>query len=367
MFLMEILNLIQCTGLGGMEQASLRLMLAMKAREHQFKVLSLNPLGALTPLLNQAGITAEGLPYRGRGGWRSWLALRQKLARSGAEALLMTGNHLVSMLALGGACKHHRVLAVHFHHTGVKPSWQWRLIYSLACHKFRAITFPSDFIRKEAESLYPAVRRIAHTVRNPLAVPPESTTEQRHEARVRLGLPQDVPIIGNAGWLIQRKRFDVFLRVAARVLLTRNDAIFVIAGDGPERHSLERLAHELHIEHSIRWLGWQQNLEVFYRAIDVLLFNSDWDALPTTPQEAMSYGIPVVASAEHGGLAEVIDSPECGHVINRHDTSALAQEIIALLDSREKRNVLGRAGRERIFRLGDPAMIAAAYENLFLN
>src|SRR5581483_10576503 len=72
--------------------------------------------------------------------------------------------------------------------------------------------------------------------------------------------------------------------------------VFAIAGDGPERASLESLARETGISKSVRWLGWLKDMTSFYQALDVLQFNSDWDALGLTPVEAMSFGIPVVCS-----------------------------------------------------------------------
>jgi glycosyltransferase involved in cell wall biosynthesis len=360
---MKILNIMQCTNLGGMEQASLRLMAGLQHRGHTCRVLSLNPLGALAPLLVGQGIAAQGLPYAGKGGWRSFPALRRALRGAQADALVMTGHNLLAMLALGGVARSQRVLAMHFHHTGVKPAWQWRLIYRLACRRFQAVTFPSDFVRKEAEALYPALASISQTVRNPIPLPDLPSAADRLTAREKLGLPGAALIVGNAGWLIGRKRFDVFLQVARRVIEQVPGAIFLIAGDGPEKDSLQLLARELGISGNVRWLGWQQDLGAFYHSLDLLLFNSDWDAMGLTPLEAMSYGIPVVASVVNGGLREVINSAEVGFLLPVHDLQSLAQQTVSLLQGAERRTV-GLRGRSRIAEIGSPEACAASYQEL---
>ena len=199
---MRIVNIIQGTNLGGMEQASLRLMVGLKQRGHSCEVVSLNPIGTLGPLLAEHDIPAVGLPYLGKWGWRSYFLRRRALRSIQADAMLMTGHNLFAMLAIGDLCRGRRLLAIHFHHTGVKPSWQWRLIYRIACRRFQAITFPSDFVRHEAEEIYPPIKALSHTVHNPLPVWPLPTAEDRQRARVALGLPLDAPLIGNAGWLI---------------------------------------------------------------------------------------------------------------------------------------------------------------------
>lgn len=350
---MEILNIIQGTNLGGMEQASLRLMCGLKEQGHAVRVLSLNPVGTLGPLLEKSGIVAKGLPYLGRGGWRSYRLLKKELQASRADALLMTGHHLLSMIALGNLCAGRRVLAVHLHHEGVKPAWQWRLIYWIACRRFPAITFPSEFIRKEAERIYPQVRLRAHTVRNPLCAPELPSAAGRQLARRELGLPEGASIIGNAGWLIGRKRFDVFLRVAQKVAESVPNSLFVIAGDGEEKARLQSLARELNIAGRVIWLGWQKELTSFYRSLDVMLFNSDWDAMGLSPLEAMSYAVPLVASVQHGGLGEIVDKDEYGYLIDDHDVAALSGKVLELLQNPETARRVGLAGRRRVLEVSN--------------
>ena len=198
---MQILNIIQCTNLGGMEQASLRLMKGLRGLGHTCHVLSLNPLGALRSVLEKNEITAEGLAYKGKGGWRSVGQLSRKLKSYKADAVMMTGHNLLAMQALDRLETERMVLAMHFHHQGVKSPWQWKLIYWMACRRFDAITYPSEFIRNEAIDLYPAIKDLSRVVRNPLEVPILPTAEERNQARAILELPVDAKLIGNAGWL----------------------------------------------------------------------------------------------------------------------------------------------------------------------
>lgn len=360
---MKILNVIQCTNLGGMEQASLRLMAGLQRQGHTCSMISLNPIGALGPLLAEQGIAAQGLPYLGKGGWRSFPVLRRCLLKADADALIMTGHNLLATLALSRVPRSRRLLAIHFHHAGVKPAWQWRLIYRLACSRFKAITFPSDFIRKEAEALYPALAGISQTVRNPLPMPALPSRSDKAAARDKLGIAPGALVVGNAGWLIARKRFDVFLEVAKRVIGSAPAALFLIAGDGPERERLQAQAAALGITDNLRWLGWQTDLEPFYRCLDVMLFNSDWDAMGLTPLEAMSYGVPVVASVLNGGLQEIIESDEVGFLLPEHDIERLATKIISIYRDHGS-PALGLRGRNRITEICSVEGCVKSYQDL---
>ena len=351
---MRILHIIQCANLGGMEQSALLEMKGLMARGHECRLVSLNPVGELGPLLEEGRIPAVGLPYRGRFGWRSLGAMYRGFRSVPADAVMMTGHNLAAMLALGNFCPERRLLCLHYHHAGVKPAWAWRTIYRVAVRQFQAVTYPSDFVRREAEALYPPLGALTHTVLYPLVVPDQPGEVRRGEARQRLGLPREARIVGNAGWLVRRKRFDVFLRVARAVASAVGDALFLIAGDGPLRPELEELARGLGIAGRVRWLGWQRDLTAFYSALDVLHFNSDWDAVGRTPIEALADGIPLVASVIHGGLAEIVDREEYGYVNSTHDEAWLAKKIVFLLENPEAGRRMASAARARLKELCSP-------------
>lgn len=346
-----------------MEQASLRLMHALQRRGHQLSLISLHPLGQLVRQLQASDISAVGLGYGEIPLWRWLWRLRRELRRQAPDALLLTGHSLPVLLVISGHCPGHRLLAIHFHHTGVKPAWFWRLYYGLACRLVNTVTFPCDVVRCEAVALCPALAGKAHTVRNPISPVAPITPTERLAARERLALPADGPILGSAGWLVPRKRFDVFLRTAAAIRLQRPAARFLIAGDGPERPRLEALAAELGISDAVIWAGWVERMRDVYAALDLLLFNTDWDALPTTPIEAAVHGVPVVSSVLRGGLAELLRPGVDAVMLDRHDVPALAAAAIRLLDDPMAAAVMAGQARDQVLSRSDPDRIAAWHEH----
>jgi len=351
---MKILCIIQCTNLGGMEQYMLLVLQEFRKMNIEVEVVSLNPLGDLAGLLDKEGIPARGINYRGAGGWGSIGELRRLLKTIQADGMLMIGHNLMASIAIGNRWKQHRSLSIHYHHKGVKPLWQWRLIYAIAALQFRAVVFVSDFIMREALEIAPFLSFRARMVGSLVHVNERGSEEARVSVRKRLGLPANARIVGNAGWLIERKRWDVFLDVAARVLRTEPQTIFLIAGDGPESTMLKQKAESLGIAKNVVWLGWQKSLIDFHQAVDILLFNSDWDAQARTPLDAMSYGIPVVASILQGGTKEVIQDESVGILIETHDLEALARCVVRFLREPEFAAKVGAQGRRRIQEYGDP-------------
>jgi glycosyltransferase involved in cell wall biosynthesis len=201
-----------------------------------------------------------------------------------------------------------------------------------------------------------------HTIRNPVEVADPPTQEQRAAARALLGIPQQAKVLGNAGWLIPRKRFDVFLRVAARVAKREKALVCAIAGDGPERPRLEQLARELGLAERVCWLGWQLDMQTFYRSLDCLLFNSDKEALSMTALEALSHSVPLVASIESGGLVEIIADGEHGVLLTDHNEEKLTAGVMRSFGPDGAR--LAAAGRKQVGRCCDRETAVSSIEAL---
>jgi glycosyltransferase involved in cell wall biosynthesis len=362
----KILNVIQCTNLGGMEQSNLLACKGLLARGHGIEAVSLTPVGEMAPLMREAGIPTTGIRYRGRGGWRSIPEMVQQFQGCAADALIMRGHNLAATLALMRNPAKRKVLAIHYHHfeNDGGGTWRWEAVYRVAEWVFDHITFSSSFIRDEALSIRPQLERRSSVLPNPFDVPERPSVDERLLAKRRLGLGGSELVVGNAGWLIARKRFDVFLEVAAQVLKVRQDATFVIAGNGPDRENLQALAESLGIAGNIRFLDWQSDLSDFYKAVDVLLFNSDFDALGRTPAEAAAYGVPVVASVVRGGLRELFREGDGAVLLSEHDIEALASAVLALLENGDLRQANGTAVRERVAAYGDIARHVMRIEQL---
>jgi glycosyltransferase involved in cell wall biosynthesis len=264
-----------------------------------------------------------------------------------ADAILMTGHNLAAQSMLPMIKAKRKVLVLHYHHTGVHHPVAWRLIFKVAYEAFDAICFASEFIRSEALKLFPRLESKSSILRDPYSVPDLPSPEARIFNRKALGVEEDQLMIGNAGWLIERKRLDVFLKVCAEIKKRIPRIVVTIAGDGPLRPSLECLARDLGLGEQIRWLGWRNNLLSFYSSLDLLLFNSDWDALGRTPVEAIASGTPVVASVRRGGVKEILPA-KYADIIDTHDISRLADLCVSVLTEREAARQRALEGRSSL-------------------
>lgn len=328
---MEILNIIQCTNLGGMERSNLDRLEALIEKGHTCHLVSLNTYGDLLTLLERSSVSHEDLDYA-KHKIATFFKLCQ-LIRSGTyDAIICTGHNLLTALALPFRNRHRHVLCIHFHHTGVKPPLFWKIYYRLALLKFAHVFFNSAFTREEAITLVPALTQSSSVLPNIYAMSASPITPaDRLQARDKLGLPRDATIVANAGWLIPRKRFDVFLKTAGILIKEVPNVQFIIAGDGSERGRLVELARMEGVETQVHWLGWIKDIDCVYAASDVVLFNTDWDAVARTPIEAGVHGVNVVCSEVNGGLRDLFGDPSW--IIPRHEPRELADLLQYYLGS----------------------------------
>ena len=363
---MKILNILQGTSLGGMEQSSLELMRSMKSLGCDFEVLSLTPFGPLKTKLDNENIKSKDSLYKGTGGWRSFLDIKSKISKADAESIMMTGHSLIGMLALGKKCQGKRLLAIHFHHQGVKSNLVWKIIYFIACRKFNRITFASEFIRDEAIAIFNKVEEISEVIHNPIQKKALQESHSKETSRKKLGLPLDAIIFGNAGWLIKRKRFDVFINLARKIKDAHPSAKFLIAGDGEEKGNLLELAMTLGISDDIIWLGWQENLDDFYNSIDFMIYNSDWDAVGLSPLESILKGIFTIISVKNGGIKEILKDDFSFFFHNHHDIKVMTDKITNIIENKEKYYDLLLSLREHVICISSPPDIAQATKKLYL-
>jgi glycosyltransferase involved in cell wall biosynthesis len=124
------------------------------------------------------------------------------------------------------------------------------------------------------------------------------------------------------------------------------DWVLDFAGDGATRTDVTALVGSLGLDDRVNFLGQRQDVPHLLHRADIYALISHWEGFPYGVIEAMSAGLPVVAS-DVGGVAEAIEHDVTGFVVPRADEKAVAERIAALLRDPDLRARLGAAGRRR--------------------
>ena len=167
---------------------------------------------------------------------------------------------------------------------------------------------------------------------------------QRARANLNLG-PGSV--LGTVARLSPEKGIDVLLRAVQRVKRIFPAVTALVIGDGPQAAQLHRLAGELELHESVRFLGARHDVPVLNRLLDVFVLPSREEACPMALLEAMAAGKAVVATAV-GGSPEVLTSPTDGWLVPPDDPGALADGILMLLGDPTRRVAMGVAAQQKV-------------------
>jgi glycosyltransferase involved in cell wall biosynthesis len=187
--------------------------------------------------------------------------------------------------------------------------------------------------------------------------------QARVEVRRELGLPADAPLIGIVAALREEKNHGLFVQAAQQVLKQHPGAHFLIIGEGPMRQSIETAIDEVAGHGHIHLLGTRHDTPDLLAAMDVFVLSSLNEASPVSILEALSCGVPVVAT-DVGSVCETVRPNETGYLVPSQERDAMVQAIDDLLRRPEHARELGANGREWVRATGSLQSMVDGYTKL---
>jgi glycosyltransferase involved in cell wall biosynthesis len=182
--------------------------------------------------------------------------------------------------------------------------------------------------------------------------------------RSQEGLGKEAVVCATVARFAAQKNLHVLVEAFKVVAAIEPKAVLVLAGDGPERDSLEQSCVSLRRTGRVRFLGRRSDVPDLLAASDVFVLSSKWEGNPLSVMEAMAAGLPVLSTAV-GGVPELIQDGVTGRLIAEGSTSALADAILAMTLDRSQRIAMGHAARQRARALFDKRAMANGYAAIY--
>jgi glycosyltransferase involved in cell wall biosynthesis len=127
------------------------------------------------------------------------------------------------------------------------------------------------------------------------------------------------------------------------------DAMFVLAGDGPDRDELEMQAQRLGLGDRVLFLGYRQDIADLLATCDVFVLPSLYEGLPLSILEAMAAGRPVICSAI-GGSNEAVSNGDTGLLVQPGNPTELARAINMMLSNPDLGQRFAAAAKARVMK-----------------
>ncbi|WZL77903.1 glycosyltransferase family 4 protein [Eubacteriales bacterium mix99] len=181
-------------------------------------------------------------------------------------------------------------------------------------------------------------------IRNPR---PEWDTGDGEKVRRQYGIRGDNILIGTVARLIPSKGIHFLLEAVPSVLDRYPCAVLMITGSGPEETSLKNLAERPGIAGRVIFTGQVHNIWDYYAAFDLFVLPTLSEGLAMTLLEAMSFGLPIIASAV-GGTPELITHGKNGYLIQPGRPLEIRDALQYCLDHPQIAISYGRQAREDV-------------------
>jgi glycosyltransferase involved in cell wall biosynthesis len=156
----------------------------------------------------------------------------------------------------------------------------------------------------------------------------------KQEMRNKLGIPKDATVVLTVRRLVYKNGVDTLID-SANIAIKKNPKLFfLVAGKGPDMANVQIQIEQLGLEKNIKLTGFvaDKELHLYYNTADVFVLPSkSGEGLPLVALEAMSCGVPVIAT-NIGGIGEIMVNG-FGKLVPANNPEALAEAILEFAES----------------------------------
>jgi len=209
----------------------------------------------------------------------------------------------------------------------------------------------------ELYQLVPEIKSRSSVIYNGLKMPKLEPTS----------LPFEPPQLLCIGRFLAWKGFDLAINAFATLQERFPQTRLVIAGDGPTKPDLEQLVAKLNLNHKITFTGWiiPEKIAALINTTTIVIIPSrTGEMLPVVALQAAQMARPVIATRV-AGLPEFVKHQQTGLLVERDNSTALANAIAFLLEHPEMATRIGQVARQTTQKVFSLKQCVDAYNKLY--
>ncbi|MFC0877966.1 glycosyltransferase [Saccharicrinis sp. FJH2] len=208
--------------------------------------------------------------------------------------------------------------------------------------------FPKDFI---------------HVIYNGMAPP---KTEMSLSKETVFGVDPSVKVIFSAGRLSEQKGYSYLIDTAAICRDKKLDYQFFIAGSGKLEAELKSRVKELNLGNYVHFIGFIEDLSVYYSTADVFVLPSLHEGMPNVVMESMAHGTVAIATRVNGA-EELIEDGKNGFLIEPESAEQIAERLEIFFSDTVDRETMAKQAKQHIKKNFTTEVMSRKLETLFLN
>jgi len=233
-------------------------------------------------------------------------------------------------------------------------------LIALTSHRLVAISAATRNALIEYEYMPASRIKVIYNGITPLAI----KADRKQALLTELAIEPGEVVIGTVARLDAVKNQPMMLQ-ATRTLIDQGYKVrLLLVGDGPERQNLEAASKRLAMGKAVIFTGFQSKPADYLSLMDIFLLPSFTEGTSMTLLEAMSLGIPTVATRV-GGTPEIVEDEKTGFLVKSDDLAAFTSAIQNFLDQPADRRKMGNAAKVRFEKKFSAKQMVGQYQECY--
>lgn len=201
-------------------------------------------------------------------------------------------------------------------------------------------------------------------IHNGVDMIPQRSPDQVRQLRSELGIGEDTFVLGIVGSLYPIKGHAYLFKALGPVLAQYPEARLLVIGQGELEQTLKQQVADLGIDKAVSFLGLRNDVPRLLPALDLFVLPSLSEGLSVALLEAMSAGVPILAS-KVGGNPEIVIDGETGYLVLPERSEELSARILELVRNRDLTRLCGERGRNWVAQEFTTARMLERYQDLY--
>ena len=347
---LKILHIQETIGSGGVER--LRLSLAKHLDKNLFDQIFVctNAVGNIPDEIRAEGF--EVVPIgrlKSPFDWKQHKKVQKIIEEYQPDIIHGAVFEGVTMAAINGWMKKVPVIIIEETSDPQNRSWKGDMLMKVFSRLANKVIGVSEGVTEEyLKGKLNLLSSKAITINNGVAIPRSISEDELSVARMQYGISESDFVIGSMGRMLQdsHKRFSDLIKGFAVFSENKINAKLLLVGGGPEVAGYRTLVNSLGIEEKVIFAGYQSDVTLYYKLMNVFALVSAREAFGLVLAEAMLNKLPVLATRV-GGMKYIVEDQQTGFLIEPFQIDQIAKKLNYFYQHLDERVQMGKNGYEK--------------------
>ncbi|WP_310558782.1 glycosyltransferase [Flavobacterium sp.] len=344
--MIRILHIQETMGSGGVERLRLSLSKLLDKEKYLLKIICTHTGGGIKEEIESFGVEVIAIgKFKGIFDYKKHREVQKTINTFQPHIIHGAVFEGVTMAAINGFIKRVPIVIIEETSDPKNRSWRANLLMRFFAKLSDAVVGVSPAVVQYLENTLKLPKHKIILINNGVVLPRDVSALEIAKLKVSLGIAPNDFVIGSVGRMIldEHKRFSDLIKAFAIVCKTQINAKLVLVGAGPEMVKYKKLSEELTISDKVIFTGYQSDVALYYRIMNIFVLASAYEAFGLVLTEAMLCKLPIVATRV-GGMKYIVDNTITGFLVQPFDINAIAEKLNVLCFDEELRTNLGNMG-----------------------